>query len=110
MIDRFLATTESYAHPVYKQKIVDVGKENSTEYTDVFGRARWHAPHRVVKTPFFETWKNEIGADESEEGQPAIGTTTIFGKVHTDIISLPALIETSLATSIGQKIVSLGLL
>ncbi|KAG0560672.1 hypothetical protein KC19_9G003900 [Ceratodon purpureus] len=78
---RFLATTESYAHPVYKQKIVEVDKENSTEYTDVFGRARWPgAPHRVVKTPFFETWKNEIGADESEEGQPAIGTTTIFGK------------------------------
>lgn len=82
LIVRFLATTESYAHPVYKQKIVEVDKENSTEYTNVFGRARWPgAPHRVVKTPFFETWKNEIGADESEEGQPAIGTTTIFGKV-----------------------------
>ncbi|KAK6136486.1 hypothetical protein DH2020_029782 [Rehmannia glutinosa] len=35
---RFLATEESYAHPIYKRKVVELHK---TEYTDVFGRARW---------------------------------------------------------------------
>jgi len=76
---RFLATTESHAHPLYKQKIVEVDEEGSTEYTDVFGRARWPgAAHRVLKTPFFETWKSKIAADETEHGQPIIGSTTIF--------------------------------
>jgi len=77
-----LATTESYAHPLYKQKIVEVDEEGSTEYTHVFGRARWPgAAHRVLKTPFFETWKNKIAADETEFGQPIIGSTTIFDNV-----------------------------
>lgn len=76
---RFLVTTESYAHPLYKQKIVEVDDASSTEYTHVFGRARWPgAAHRVLKTPFFETWKNKIAADENEVGQPIIGSTTIF--------------------------------
>lgn len=76
---RFLATTESYAHPLYKQKIVEIDEEGSTEYTHVFGRDRWPgAAQRVLKTPFFETWKNKIAADENELGQPIIGSTTIF--------------------------------
>lgn len=85
-----MATTESYAHPLYKQKIVEADDAaNSTEYTHVFGRARWPgAAHRVLKTPFFETWKNNIAADESEMGQPIIGSTTIF-----DIVSLNCLTE-----------------
>ncbi|GER55532.1 2-nitropropane dioxygenase-like protein [Striga asiatica] len=60
---RFLATEESYAHPIYKAKLVELQK---TEYTDVFGRARWpDAPHRVLTTPFFMDWRT-LPSDEKE--------------------------------------------
>lgn len=79
---RFVASEESYAHPEYKRKLVEMDK---TEYTDVFGRARWPgAPHRVLQTPFFSNWKN-IPAHENEVNQPIIGRSTIHGiekKIH----------------------------
>lgn len=73
---RFLATEESYAHPIYKRKLVEL---DETEYTDVFGRARWpDAPHRVLQTPFFKDWRS-LPAHESEANQPVIGHSTIHG-------------------------------
>ncbi|KAL7598603.1 hypothetical protein Lser_V15G24371 [Lactuca serriola] len=73
---RFLATEESFAHPIYKRKLVEM---NETEYTDVFGRARWPgAPQRVLKTPFFMEWRN-LPSHENEADQPVIGHTTIHG-------------------------------
>ncbi|XP_017638049.1 uncharacterized protein LOC108479779 [Gossypium arboreum] len=73
---RFLATHESYAHPTYKRKLIEYDK---TEYTDVFGRARWPgAPHRVLQTPFFCDWKY-LSAQENETNQPIIGRTIIHG-------------------------------
>ena len=73
---RFLATHESYAHPTYKRKLIEYDK---TEYTDVFGRARWPgAPHRVLQTPFFCDWKC-LNAQENETNQPIIGRTIIHG-------------------------------
>ncbi|KAL7236006.1 hypothetical protein ACSBR1_019315 [Camellia fascicularis] len=73
---RFLATEESFAHPTYKRKLVEL---ENTEYTDVFGRARWPgAPHRVLKTPFFQDWRN-LPSHENEANQPVIGRSTIHG-------------------------------
>ncbi|KAI7757251.1 hypothetical protein M8C21_023772 [Ambrosia artemisiifolia] len=73
---RFLATEESNAHPEYKKKLVEMSK---TEYTNVYGRARWPgAPHRVLKTPFFLKWRN-LPDDENEANQPVIGRSTIHG-------------------------------
>lgn len=73
---RFLATEESYAHPEYKRKLIEL---EETEYTDVFGRARWpKAPHRVLKTPFFNTHKY-LPANEDETDKPIIGHSTIHG-------------------------------
>ncbi|KAL6517631.1 hypothetical protein OROMI_033332 [Orobanche minor] len=73
---RFLATEESYAHPIYKKKLVEL---HETEYTDVFGRTRWpNAPHRVLKTPFFLEWRN-IPSHENESNQPIIGRSLIHG-------------------------------
>ncbi|MBA0743002.1 hypothetical protein Gogos_005726 [Gossypium gossypioides] len=73
---RFLATHESYGHPTYKRKLIEYDK---TEYTDVFGRARWPgAPHRVLQTPFFCDWKC-LNAQENETNQPIIGRTIIHG-------------------------------
>lgn len=74
-----MATHESYAHPIYKRKLIEYEK---TEYTDVFGRARWpDAPQRVLQTPFFDDWRS-LPADENEVNQPIIGRTTIHGVVN----------------------------
>lgn len=63
---------------MYKRKLVEYDR---TEYTDIFGRARWPgAPHRVLKTPFFNDWKS-IPDNETEADQPVIGRTTIHDKV-----------------------------
>ncbi|XP_031497743.1 uncharacterized protein LOC116262468 isoform X2 [Nymphaea colorata] len=71
---RFVAATESYAHPTYKEKILEMVE---TEYTNVFGRARWPgAPHRVLKTPFFIKWRH-LSPDETEVDQPIIGHSTV---------------------------------
>ena len=78
---RFVATEESFAHPLYKQKLIEM---NCTDYTNVFGRARWPgAPQRVLKTPFYVEWKN-LPDHETEENQPIIGHSVIHG-VHKDI-------------------------
>ncbi|CAB4289715.1 unnamed protein product [Prunus armeniaca] len=74
---RFLATQESRAHPTYKRKLVEFDR---TEYTDVFGRARWPgAPHRVLHTPFFNDWKS-LPPHQNEADQPVIGHSTIHDR------------------------------
>lgn len=73
---RFVATEESYAHPLYKRKLVEC---STTEYTNIFGRARWPgAPQRVLLTPFFREWRS-LRESEDETNQPVIGHTTIHG-------------------------------
>ncbi|KAG6508217.1 hypothetical protein ZIOFF_033589 [Zingiber officinale] len=73
---RFLATHESFAHPYYKQKLLEY---NETNYTNVFGRSRWPgAPHRVLRTPFYTEWRH-FPDDENEENQPVIGHSVIHG-------------------------------
>lgn len=91
LVCRFLATEESNAHPIYKRKLVEL---NETEYTDVFGRARWpDAPHRVLQTPFFKDWRS-LPAHESEANQPVIGHSTIHGVVKFQF-SFISLVEAS---------------
>uniref|UniRef100_A0A166GMA6 Uncharacterized protein n=1 Tax=Daucus carota subsp. sativus TaxID=79200 RepID=A0A166GMA6_DAUCS len=66
----------SFAHPTYKRKLVEL---EATEYTEVFGRARWPgAPQRVLKTPFFMDWR-DLPSNENESNQPIIGRSTIHG-------------------------------
>lgn len=77
---RFLATDESCAHPAYKRKLIEL---DETEYTNIFGRARWPgAPQRVLKTPFYMDWRT-LPNDENETNQPIIGHSTIHGMVNT---------------------------
>ncbi|KAF2320364.1 hypothetical protein GH714_027290 [Hevea brasiliensis] len=72
----FVATEESYAHPTYKKKLIEL---NETEHTNVFGRARWpNAPQRALVTPFFNDWKS-LPPHENELNQPVIGRATING-------------------------------
>lgn len=77
---RFVATEESNAHPLYKQKLVEASTHD-TAYTTIFGRARWPgAPQRVIKTPFYMKCKDELKEDENELQQPSIGRTVIYGQ------------------------------
>jgi hypothetical protein len=49
---------------------------NRTDYTDVFGRARWpDAPHRVLETPLYVELKKNLSDHETEENQ---SNTSIF--------------------------------
>lgn len=55
---------------------------DKTEYTDVFGRARWPgAPQRVLETPFFMDWRT-LPSHENETNQPIIGRSNIHGMVN----------------------------
>jgi len=82
---RFVATEESFAHPLYKKRLIEM---NCTDYTNVFGRARWPgAPHRVLKTPFYVEWKN-LPDHETEENQPIIGHSIIHGVVCISFLFL----------------------
>lgn len=81
---RFVATEESYAHPIYKKKLVEFDR---TAYTDIFGRARWPgAPQRVVETQFFNEWKY-LPAHENEANQPVIGRSRIHGTVRANLFN-----------------------
>ncbi|CAI0375810.1 unnamed protein product [Linum tenue] len=75
---RFVATKESNAHPMYKRKLVEL---DQTEYTDVFGRARWpNAPQRALVTPFFVEQRKSLLPHVTELDQPIIGHTVIHGQ------------------------------
>lgn len=81
-----MATEESFAHPIYKQKLIQM---NRTDYANVFGRARWpDAPQRVLETPFYAGSKNNLSDQETEESQPIIGHSIIHGVVCMLILDL----------------------
>ncbi|PKA60519.1 hypothetical protein AXF42_Ash017925 [Apostasia shenzhenica] len=97
---RFVATTESFAHPIYKRKLLDYEK---TEYTNVFGRSRWPAPHRVLETPIFIEWRH-LPDNENEENQPVIGRSVIHGK-ERDIRRLAGTVPNATATGDVENMV-----
>ncbi|XP_066352364.1 uncharacterized protein [Miscanthus floridulus] len=81
---RFVATEESFAHPIYKQKLIEM---SHTDYTNILGRARWpDAPQRVLETPFYAEWKNNFPDEETEENQPIIGHSIIHGVPAPDYV------------------------
>jgi nitronate monooxygenase len=76
---RFIATPESEAHPVYKQRLLAAG-EADTEYTSMFGWDWPDAPHRVIRTRFVEEWRGrEARGQEGRPDEPAIGVLRIGG-------------------------------
>jgi nitronate monooxygenase len=77
---RLIATTEAYAHPVYKQKILEA-TENQTVRTTLFGFGWPNAPHRTLRTPFVERWlPEESRGSEERSDEPVIGETKIGGQ------------------------------
>jgi NAD(P)H-dependent flavin oxidoreductase YrpB (nitropropane dioxygenase family) len=69
---RFLASRESAAHAIYKQRVIDAEAEE-TIHTELFDIGWPHAPHRVIRTKLVEEWER-AGRPESGkrpgEGQP----------------------------------------
>ena len=54
---RFLATTESAAHPEYKAALV-AAEDHATALTICFDGGWPHAPHRVLRNATFERWED----------------------------------------------------
>ncbi|MCI0453400.1 MAG: nitronate monooxygenase [Candidatus Dadabacteria bacterium] len=78
---RFLATTESNAHPIYKERVLKANEED-TVLTTLFGHGWPNAPHRTIRTAFVEEWlgKEERG-NESRSDELVIGETRIAGEL-----------------------------
>lgn len=90
---RFVATEESNAHPIYKRMLIEL---EETEYTDIFGRARWpRAPQRALKTKFMTEWRS-LGKEENETNQPIIGHSTIHG-MEKDVKRLAGMVPNATA-------------
>lgn len=76
----FLATKESNAHTVYKQRVL-TATEKDTVRTTLFGHGWPNAPHRTLRTPFVEQWlSQEERGNESRPDEPIIGETRIAGQ------------------------------
>jgi NAD(P)H-dependent flavin oxidoreductase YrpB (nitropropane dioxygenase family) len=77
---RFLASTESRAHPHYKQKVLEAS-EADTVRTILFGHGWPNAPHRTLRTKFVREWLGqEARGQESRPDEPAVGHTVIGGQ------------------------------
>jgi len=77
---RLIATPEAYAHPVYKQKVIDA-TEDQTVRTTLFGYGFPNAPHRTLRTPFVARWLlEEARGSEQRPDEPRIGETKIGGQ------------------------------
>ena len=76
---RFLASSEALTHPEYQRKILDAGEEDTVR-TTLFGYSWPDAPHRVLRTPFVDKWRNEEArGNEGRPDEPVIGETRIGG-------------------------------
>lgn len=76
---RFLATTESRAHPHYKKKLIHASAED-TVHTILFGYGWPNAPVRTLRTAFVDEWIGNVArGQESRPDEPVVGRTTIAG-------------------------------
>ena len=77
---RFLASSESRAHPHYKEKLLQA-TDQDTVRTILFGHGWPDAPHRTLRTAFVKEWiGNEARGQESRMDEPEIGQTIIAGQ------------------------------
>ena len=77
---RLIATTEAYAHAVYKQKILEADIDQTVR-TTLFGFGWPNAPHRTLRTAFVERWlPEEQRGSEQRPDEPRIGETKIGGQ------------------------------
>jgi NAD(P)H-dependent flavin oxidoreductase YrpB (nitropropane dioxygenase family) len=94
---RFLASSESRAHPHYKQRLLEAG-EGGTVRTILFGHGWPNAPHRTLRTAFVEQWLGrEARGQESRLDEQAVGQTVIGGQAMPVLrfVSMPPNCEAS---------------
>jgi enoyl-[acyl-carrier protein] reductase II len=92
---RLVASTEAFAHPTYKRRLVEAGGAD-TVLTSVFGpEDAAFNPMRVLRNGLTRTWAGreaEIPAAPSD--RPVIGQTNLFGQVFdlpkfTNFVPMP---------------------
>ena len=77
---RFLASSESRAHPEYKHRILKAVGED-TVHTILFGHGWPYSPVRTLRTAFVEEWQGrEEQGQQSNPDEPVIGRTIIAGQ------------------------------
>ncbi len=77
---RFLATSESRAHSLYKQRIIDA-RGGDTVLTTIFGYTWPNAPHRTLRTEFVEQWiSDQARGNQARPDEPVIGETRVGGQ------------------------------
>jgi NAD(P)H-dependent flavin oxidoreductase YrpB (nitropropane dioxygenase family) len=80
---RFLASTESRAHPHYKNRLLEA-TEGDTVRTTLFGHGWPDAPHRTLRTAFVQQWLGrEARGQESRADEPVLGRSVIGGQAMT---------------------------
>jgi NAD(P)H-dependent flavin oxidoreductase YrpB (nitropropane dioxygenase family) len=78
---RLIASTESNAHQVYKEKVL-AATEEDTVRTTLFGNGWPNAYHRTLRTPFVEHWlPEERRGSEQRPDEPIIGEVTLGGRI-----------------------------
>jgi nitronate monooxygenase len=70
---RFVASAEAWAHPRYKQRIVDARSDDTIYTQDLYDVGWRNAPHRTLKNRTFERW--------DEAGRPPRGARPGEGEV-----------------------------
>jgi nitronate monooxygenase len=85
---RFVATTESLAHPLYKQRLIDATSAD-TVLTNLFD-VGWTKPHRVLRNHVYTTWK-AAGCPPSGQrpGEDEPVATAPFGPVPRYAVNPP---------------------
>jgi nitronate monooxygenase len=82
---RFVATTESAAHPAYKAALV-AADAHATALTVCFDGEWPHAPHRVLRNDTFERWEEAgcpaPGRRPGEDSPPAMRAGTAIARYH----------------------------
>lgn len=91
---RFLASEESAAHPVYKEKIIE-SREDDTLYSGLFDVGWENAPHRTLRNSTVEEW--EAAGRPPSGRRPGEGETIANfadGRAalrYSDVIPLPGM-------------------
>src|SRR5262249_89172 len=76
---RFLASSESRAHPHYKERLLEAD-EGGTVRTILFGHGWPNAPHRTLRTAFVEQWLGQEAPGHAwRPREPGVGPRGMGG-------------------------------
>jgi len=95
---RFLASDEAFAHPEYKQRILQASGPDATVVTTLFGPEWKGEPTRVLRNRVVEEWRGrEHEVPDPPPGPAVIGRTMLFphsSRVPYDLPKFSAAVPT----------------